>query len=135
MRGRLFRDQREHGNRHQGAEAGGDPESRPPSPVFDDDGERARRQQHANISDGEDDPGPNRAADICFAASVIGHISMPDVATPSRNCPTRKPSGPVARPDASAPTIVPANRPSETGRTPKRSIAAPTGICEAAKAK
>ncbi len=78
---------------------------------------------------------PNRAADICLAASVIGHISMPEVATPSRNWPNRKLSGPVANPEASAPTMVPQSRLSETGRTPKRSIAAPTGICEAAKAK
>ena len=78
---------------------------------------------------------PNRAADICLAASVIGHISMPEVATPSRNWPNRKLSGPVASPEASAPTMVPHSRLRETGRTPKRSIAAPTGICEAAKAK
>jgi hypothetical protein len=81
------------------------------------------------------DHSPNRAGDNCFAASVIGHISMPDVATPSRNCPNRKLSGPVARPDAKAPTMVPISRLSETGRTPKRSIAAPTGICDAANAK
>ena len=78
---------------------------------------------------------PKRAADMFFAASVIGHISMPEVATPSRNCPNRKLSGPVARPEASAPNTVPIKRLSDTGRTPKRSIAAPTGICEAAKAK
>ena len=78
---------------------------------------------------------PNRAADICLAASVIGHISMPEVATPSRNWPNRKLSGPVASPEASAPTMVPHSKLRETGRTPKRSIAAPTGISEAAKAK
>ncbi|MGY4502966.1 hypothetical protein ACVWYH_006923 [Bradyrhizobium sp. GM24.11] len=81
------------------------------------------------------DHSPKRAADNCLAASVIGHISMPDVAIPSINCPKAKLSGPVARPDAIAPVTVPASRLSDTGRTPKRSIAAPTGICEAAKAK
>ncbi|MGY4297626.1 hypothetical protein ACVWXN_005721 [Bradyrhizobium sp. i1.4.4] len=81
------------------------------------------------------DHSPNRAADNCLAASVIGHISMPDVAMPSITCPTAKLSGPVANPDAMAPITVPISRLSDTGRTPKRSMAAPTGICAAAKAK
>ena len=81
------------------------------------------------------DHSPNRAADNCLAASVIGHISMPEVAMPSMNCPTAKLAGPVANPDATAPNTVPASRLSDTGRTPNRSIAAPTGICAAAKAK
>ena len=42
---------------------------------------------------------------------------------------------PVAKPLASAPTMVPANKVSETGRTPNRSNAAPTGICSAANEK
>ncbi|MGY3360815.1 hypothetical protein ACVWZK_007478 [Bradyrhizobium sp. GM0.4] len=53
---------------------------------------------------------------------------------PSSTCPMAKLSGPVANPDAMAPTTVPASRLSDTGRTPKRSIAAPTGICAAANA-
>ena len=81
------------------------------------------------------DQRPKRAADSCLAASVIGHISMPEVATPSMNWPSKNASGPVARPEAAAPTTVPASRLSETGRMPKRSIAAPTGICDAANAK
>src|SRR4029079_3479653 len=48
---------------------------------------------------------PKRVADICLAAIFIGHISRPEVATPSRNCPNRKLSGPVASPDANAPTM------------------------------
>ncbi|MGX1331006.1 hypothetical protein AB7M56_005505 [Bradyrhizobium elkanii] len=78
---------------------------------------------------------PNFAADICLAASVIGHISMPDVATPSISWPSTKLAGPVASAETSVPITVPASRLSDTGRTPKRSIAAPTGICEAAKEK
>ena len=81
------------------------------------------------------DHNPKRAADNCLAASVIGHISMPEVAMPSSSGPTAKLEGPVANPDAIAPNTVPASRLSDTGRTPKRSIAAPTGICAAAKAK
>jgi len=60
---------------------------------------------------------------------------MPEVATPSRNCPNRNVFGPTEKPDSVAPAIVPIRRLSETGRTPNRSIAAPTGICEAANAK
>ncbi|MGY4426669.1 hypothetical protein ACVWY2_009118 [Bradyrhizobium sp. JR6.1] len=78
---------------------------------------------------------PNFAADICFAASVIGHISMPEVAMPSMSCPSTKLAGPVASAETTVPTTVPPRRLNDTGRTPKRSIAAPTGICEAAKEK
>ena len=53
---------------------------------------------------------------------------MPEVETPIRNCANTKLAVPVAKPLASAPKIVPKNRQSETGRTPKRSIAVPTGI-------
>ena len=78
---------------------------------------------------------PKRAADICFAAKVIGHISMPEVAMPIRSWPTRNASGPVASAEAVAPTTVPTSRQSATGRMPNRSIAAPAGICDAANAK
>ena len=56
-------------------------------------------------------------------------------ATPSINWPSTKLAGPVASAETSVPTTVPVSRPSDTGRTPKRSMAAPTGICEAAKEK
>ena len=62
VRRRLFRDQQEHGEGHHEAEASRDPESRPPSPMFDDKGQRARRQQHAYIADREDHTGPQAEA-------------------------------------------------------------------------
>ena len=81
------------------------------------------------------DQRPNRSGDTCLAASVIGHMNMPDVETPIRNCANTKLAVPVAKPLAIEPTIVPKNKVSDTGRTPNRSIAAPTGICNAANEK
>jgi hypothetical protein len=78
---------------------------------------------------------PNRSGGTRLAASVIGPINMPEVETPIRNWANTKLAVLVAKPLASAPTMVPANKVSATGRTPKRSIAVPTGICSNANEK